>query len=123
MQCEGTLSIESLLTHYRKDCLESNGVSCSAQPFCKIVGTRRVIQEHELVCPNMKVVCEKCENTVIRKLIPFQHDCFTAIFQRLQKMENTLEHSYRRFYSQRDCRDKFDNVILNCKKKLVSLNK
>lgn len=72
----------------------------------------------------MKIPCPHCETKVIRKLMDDEHhNCFVSCTMKLDKVERTLEYADKRFRQQSDCRDKFDHVILNVKKKTAMLNK
>jgi len=108
--------------HYRADCFLQEGIECSATPFCKIVGTRGFIQEHETTCLFIKVQCPKCDSTVIRKIMP-THNCFDCILNRVQKIEKTLDYTLKRYEQQFQCHEKFNHVIKNVKGKMLSLNK
>ena len=123
LQCEGTFPTASLVNHYKSDCLDAQGISCVGAPYCKVRGARRTIKEHEETCGLVKILCPRCESNVVRKLMGVSHNCFQNSVSRLQKIENTLMHGYYRLKKQDHCREKYDHVIGNVKKKMVSLNK
>ena len=83
LQCEGTYLRIDLVNHYKKDCLDTDGVGCVAAPYCRIRGTRRDIKEHEVTCGYVKIPCPKCESTVIRKMMGVSHSCFDSAVKRL----------------------------------------
>lgn len=111
------------MDHYKRDCLDAQGVNCVANPYCKVRGMRRGILEHEKTCPYVKIECERCESKVIRKMIATSHNCFENAATRLEKVERTLAYGYKRLRHQTEARLRFDSVITNVKKKMASLNK
>jgi hypothetical protein len=111
------------MSHYKNDCLDADGQKCSAAPYCRVTGTRRFIKSHEETCGFVKVICPGCETNVIRKLMETSHNCFDSCMIRLDKIENTLDYSYKRQKQQTEARAKFDHVILNLTRKLLMFNK
>ena len=76
------------LQHYNKDCQEIDGIACEAAPYCKVIGTRGYIANHEIACGMIKVECSRCQQCVVRKYIG-QHDCFESVKMRLDKLYKT----------------------------------
>ncbi|TNV80176.1 hypothetical protein FGO68_gene9053 [Halteria grandinella] len=122
-QCQLICPRTQLVDHYKRDCLDAAGINCVANPYCKVKGTRRDILEHQDICPNVKVHCERCESMVVRKLMGQSHNCFDNALKRLERIERTTVYGYKRLKTQTEARIKFENVIINVRKKLGSLNK
>eukprot|EP00347_Sterkiella_histriomuscorum_P020831 403336300 len=121
-QCQQNCEKSKLVQHYKSECAEAEGIECSSKPYCRAVGTRGFIQQHELTCPYMKIQCERCDSTVIRK-VQHNHSCFDTLFNRVNKLDHTHSYSVSRHKQQFQCKNKYEHVIQNCKKKMISLNK
>jgi hypothetical protein len=83
LKCENIFPKAILIQHYKTECLNAEGIGCKAAPYCRFVATRKVIIEHEETCGYIKIQCEACESTVIRRMIGNTHNCLENSLMRL----------------------------------------
>lgn len=70
----------------------------------------------------IRVECSQCKAVVTRKYIT-QHDCFESVQSRLKKLDKTMDYVRSRIDAQGNCKRKFEFVLQQVKRKLMSHNK